>query len=149
MFDKYRELCRTLADECATHKAAITTIFLRQRRRRSAPTESSGGAAQHRDRVDAGAIVAWLLEHYSTHLDLFQVAQRNLGIVKWNAIGYKGSWYSLEGVLLFRIECKASDSVLNTVWMQMEDPVNTALAVAPACPDGRAAPLPRFLHGRR
>jgi len=82
----------------------------------------------------SGALVGWLLQNYLKHMDQFRVTEATLGKVNWNLLGgSKDCWKSLEGLLLWCIEQEASASVLETIWMYMEDPVHAALVAASAC----------------
>lgn len=172
--NKYRDLCRQLVLECSRnsgtdqaalspeggyqfsrnmsnnevaggYQAAILTIFKRLVSCSSTDAHGEASVQCNRDKIDAGPIVDWLLEHYPLHMDKVEVSEDTLGRIRWDGLGQsKEKWYSMEGLLLWSVEVEAPVSVLKAIWMHMQDPCHAALATASAC---RQTAVSRHAYG--
>lgn len=74
-----------------------------------------------------GPLVTHLLKHYRKELEHYQVKE-----VRWTGLR-RNAWTSVEGLLIWAIENEAPDSVIEAIWMVIEDPVHACLVGASVC----------------
>jgi len=128
--DYFELLGPRLMQECSNHSKAITLIF---QDLLGAPLGQSKD--KQLEDQSRGELVTWLLKNHRKQMEEFEVSNHTLGKVSWDCLsgGKEGCWPSLEGLLLWSIEQEASASVLEAIWMYMDDPVHAALVASSAC----------------
>lgn len=79
-----------------------------------------------------GPLVEWLLDYHQRAVKSFEVTEF-LGkidcVSEWTDSTVRG----LEGLLLWCVEREAHSSVLDAIWMHMDDPVHAALVASNVC----------------
>jgi len=132
--DYFDTLGKQLAQECGGERSgpakAISIIF----QELTGVWKSCGTESRQSEMPESsGALVAWLLKNHLKQMDAFEITEETLGRIDWHRLGGSQISRSLEGLLLWCIEQDAPASVLETIWMYMEDPAHAGLVAASAC----------------